>query len=68
MDTTRKTTVIIFVIITIAWIFMVTHGTLGFERPDDAHAKFVDVLHSLVWIAFLVSAWRLYTALRSRRA
>lgn len=68
MDTTRKTTIIIFVIITAAWLFMITHGTFGFERPDDAHARFVDVLHSLVWIVFLVSAWRLYIPLRSRHA
>lgn len=68
MDTTRKAAVITFVIVAAAWLFMVMHGTLGFERPHDAHAKFVDALHSLVWIAFLVSGWRLYTAFRNRRA
>ncbi len=68
MDTRRKTAIITFVIIAALWLFMVMHGTLGFERLDDAHAKFVDVIHTLVWIAFLISGWRLYAALRTRRA
>lgn len=68
MNTTRKTAIITFIIITAIWIFMVMHGTFGFMPPHDTHAKFADALHALIWIAFLVSAWRLYIALRSRRA
>jgi hypothetical protein len=68
MNRRRNIALVTFAILAVIWLFMVGHGTWGFVRPHDSHAKFVDVLHTLVWIAFLVSGWRVYTVFRRRRA
>ena len=68
MTKQKRDTTIIFVILSIIWLFMVVHGTLGFVPPRDGHAIVVDCLHTLVWAAFLYSAWRLYQVWFKRTA
>ena len=64
MPDKRKITVILFVLVALAWVFVLLHGTLGFVPNDDSHAVFVNVLHGLVWAAFLYAGWRLCASFR----
>lgn len=66
MNSTTKAA-LTFAFIAVLWIIAVVHGTLGFMRPDNAHNIFGDIVHFLVWLAFLYSGWNLIATVRARR-
>lgn len=68
MTKQKRTTAIAFAILLLLWIFMVLHGTLGFEPPRNTEAILHDCFHALIWAAFLYSAWKLYQVWFKRTA